>query len=199
MPTKQENADKSNKIKKLNSKGHTVTEISKMIGCSKGVVRYHLGYKNTEVYKKHKQKYLKTRHPFVLKYYKYINPKIYKPKNPNRKNTDKQALTAKVFKFIYRNELHLMSKNKFNVKDIINKYGDNPICYLTGEQLNIYDTKTYQFDHIIPSSKGGDNSLDNLGICTSEANKAKQDMTPEQFIILCKKVLEYNGYQVLKV
>ena len=67
-----------------------------------------------------------------------------------------------------------------------------------GEQLDITKPRDYVFDHMIPRSRGGDNSLDNLGLCTKQANMAKSDLTPEEFIQFCKKVLEYNGYTVNK-
>jgi 5-methylcytosine-specific restriction endonuclease McrA len=91
-----------------------------------------------------------------------------------------------------------MSKSTFTVKDVIEKFGENPICYLTGEQIDINKPRTYHFDHIIPRSRGGDSSIDNLGICTKRANLAKHDMTPDEFEHLCKRVLEHNGYIVTK-
>lgn len=81
----------------------------------------------------------------------------------------------------------------------LKKFGDNPKCYLTGEPINIWKTNTYNFDHIKPLSQGGESTLDNLGICTKEANMAKHDKTPEQFFELCVKILQYNGYKVEKL
>ena len=37
--------------------------------------------------------------------------------------------------------------------------------------------------------KRGDNSLNNLGICTKQANIMKSDMTPDELINLCKLIL----------
>ncbi len=89
-------------------------------------------------------------------------------------------------------------KRTFTPQDIINKFGDNPQCYLTGKLIDIYKPRTYQFDHIIPVAKGGDNSLSNLGICTKQVNSSKTDMTPEEYIELCKEVLTHAGYEVTK-
>ncbi len=80
----------------------------------------------------------------------------------------------------------------FTVEDVINKFGENPKCYLTGEQLDIYQPRTYAFDHIIPASRGGLSSIDNLGLCTKQANMAKSDLTPDEFYKLCKKVIQHK-------
>jgi len=40
--------------------------------------------------------------------------------------------------------------------------------------------------------------LGNLGLTTKEANRAKADLNVEDFFLLCKKVLEHNGYKVIK-
>jgi 5-methylcytosine-specific restriction endonuclease McrA len=86
----------------------------------------------------------------------------------------------------------------FKPEDVINKYGENTFCYLTGDRIDISKPRTYSFDHKIPRSRGGENTLDNLGICTKIVNTSKTDMTPEEYIELCKKVLEHNGYNVTK-
>lgn len=83
-------------------------------------------------------------------------------------------------------------KPLFSVDDVIAKFGDNPSCYLTGQPIDISKPRTYSFDHIIPKSRGGDNSLDNLGLCTKAANQAKNDMTLDEFINSCKQVVKHN-------
>ena len=83
-------------------------------------------------------------------------------------------------------------KPSFSVDDVIKKFGEHPTCYLTGEPIDIFKPRTYNFDHKIPRSRGGDNSLDNLGLCTKKANHAKYNMTPDEFINFCKKVVDYN-------
>ena len=40
--------------------------------------------------------------------------------------------------------------------------------------------------------------LSNLGITIPSVNYAKNDLTIDEFISLCKSVLEYNGYTVNK-
>lgn len=84
------------------------------------------------------------------------------------------------------------------INNIKEKIGKNPKCYLTGRPIDLSKARTYHFDHIIPVSKGGDNSIENFGIATKEANQAKSDLFLEDFIKLCIDVLTHNGYKVRK-
>lgn len=102
-------------------------------------------------------------------------------------------LINKIYKF--RNG---QDTSKSYIKDAIQKIGDQPKCYLTGLPIDLNQSNTYSLDHIIPSSRGGSVSLDNLGITTRQANMSKTDMTPEEYLSLCKLVLENNGYTVTK-
>jgi 5-methylcytosine-specific restriction endonuclease McrA len=67
---------------------------------------------------------------------------------------------------------------------------------LTGRTIDLLKPKTYQCDHILPVSKGGKSSLENMGLACKEANQAKSDMIMDDFLKLCKEVLEHNGYTV---
>ena len=55
-----------------------------------------------------------------------------------------------------------------------------------------------EFDHIIPKSKGGTNTLSNLGLCVKDANTAKGDMSVDELVDLCKDILQHNGYEIKK-
>ena len=90
-------------------------------------------------------------------------------------------------------------EKEYGIKELLEKLGDNPRCYLTGDQINLEDSASYNFDHIVPVSKGGTNDLSNLGICTKSANAAKNDLTEKQFVALCKKVLVTKGYYIKKI
>lgn len=68
-------------------------------------------------------------------------------------------------------------------------------CYLTGQLIDI--TKdNYSLDHIKCTSKNGENSLQNMGICTFKANMSKSDMDLTEYLDLCKQVLINYGFEV---
>ena len=78
----------------------------------------------------------------------------------------------------------------FKVQDLIDKIGDNPVCYLTGRPINLEEGRFYHLDHILPKSRGGDNSLENCGLTCKPANQAKTNLTLEEFVQLCREVVE---------
>lgn len=61
-------------------------------------------------------------------------------------------------------------------------------CAYTGDHL-APDTATA--DHVIPVSAGGTHDLDNLRIVTKEVNRAKNTLGLEEFVALCRKVVEH--------
>ena len=89
-------------------------------------------------------------------------------------------------------------KMAFNYKDVHKKYGDHFPCALTGRPLKFSEPHTYEYDHIMPHSRGGDNSLSNLQILCPEANQAKGMMTDDEFKDLCREVIIHAGYKIYK-
>ena len=83
-------------------------------------------------------------------------------------------------------------KQEFSLQDLIDKIGDNPTCYLTGRHIDLTDGRSYHLDHIVPISKGGDNSLDNCNIACKEANQAKHNLSKDEFIKLCEEIINHN-------
>ena len=61
-------------------------------------------------------------------------------------------------------------------------------CACTGEPLILCSTAS--LDHIVPRSRGGDDSLGNLRWVLKAVNIAKHDLTHEEFLSLCRRVLE---------
>jgi len=72
--------------------------------------------------------------------------------------------------------------------------GHDGKCYLTGRAIDINDPASFSFDHKIPVSRSGTNTLDNLGITCKQANQAKSDLTIDEFIQLCGDVIINFGF-----
>ena len=69
-------------------------------------------------------------------------------------------------------------------------------CYC----FNTLDFLVCSVDHDIPISREGPNSLDNLRVCCKFCNKAKGDMTGEEYRALLMAIREFDdeGKRVLK-
>lgn len=163
------------KILKLRNEGKTYTEIQNILGCSKGTISYHCGKGQKE-----------------------------KSNNRLKKLRKEKSLLRKIQVFKNRTNDFQRDRGKnreydinFTYQDVLDKIGDNPICYLTGKPIKLNDIKSFQLDHRIPVSKGGDNSLENLELTLKKANQSKHDMTLEEYLELCTEVLKYNGYKVI--
>jgi len=182
-----------NEILKLKKLGYSFNQIKDQLKCSKSTISYNLSLKQKEKSLNRTQKRRFKQHPFVAKIENFKYRKCNKIKTNLKKSKNLLLIRSKINSFFRNRKTMKYSKPTFTLDDIINKFGENPKCYLTGEIINIYQPETYQFDHIKPVSKGGDNSLDNLGICITPANKAKNDMEYQEFIDLCKSII--NNYE----
>ena len=72
------------------------------------------------------------------------------------------------------------------LKDILNK--QNGKCAYSGLPITIGVNAS--LDHIIPKSKGGSNDVTNLQWTTKYVNKMKSDMEAQEFISLCRLIVE---------
>lgn len=179
------------KIKLLREQGLNYNEIVNELGCSKGTVAYHLG-KGQKLKTVTRNSKNKNNNPYTRKIYNFTQKYTTKNKKIKKCKWEKD-LYFKIRRYCSPDRLRNPNSMKdvtITTEDITNKFGENPICYLTGDKINIYETSSYHFDHIVPRSKGGDNSLENLGICTKEANQAKSDMTLDEFYNLCEKIIK---------
>jgi transcriptional regulator with XRE-family HTH domain len=172
-----------NQIRALRKEGKTYQQIADIVGCSKSMVCYYCSDEQKEKTAKR------------CKRYKARNPLIKKLDNFN------SSFKKKGF---YNKVVHFQRNGKdepLTMEMIIARCGgkSETVCYLTGDRIDLSQPHTYSFDHIVPVIKGGPNTLENLGICTTEVNMAKSAKTPEEFIELCKKVLVHNGYSVTKL
>lgn len=179
------------KILELRQLGYSYLEIQKKLKCSKGTISYHCGDGQKE--KTAHRRFLNRgeQHPLQRKIENFIKPNSKNSKNTIKKNrTIKKILYQKiaVFSRLNSKDYNYMS---FTVEEFLKKIGDNPICSLTGRTINLSDSRSYQLDHIIPRSKGGDSSLDNCQLTCREANQAKHELTLDEFITLCREVVAY--------
>lgn len=179
-----------NKIVMLRSQGLKYDEIAKTLGCAKSTVAYHVndaqrGKSNA------RQAKARSANALLRKTENYQKDTIV-PEKTDVVSTSTKRSANKVTKFHYLASGEYTSQ-KFNYRDVEEKLGDSPICYLTGEAVDLSSPATFEFDHILPRSKGGSNDLENLGLTTREANRAKNDMELEDFLELCEKILKHHG------
>lgn len=175
-------------ILKLKSEGKSYREIEKLLGCSKGTVAYHCGEGQKEKTNQRNKKW-KNNNPLKVKF-------------DNWKTSWKYKFRTKVNSFKLKDNSQArrgpVNSDIISYTDVVRKIDtENPICYLTGRSIDFSKPDTYQFDHFIPVSKGGDNSIDNLELASKEANMAKSDLLLEEFLSLCVDVLKHNGYSVV--
>lgn len=165
-------------ILKLRSEGKTYKEIQKELGCSLSTICYYCGDNQPEKIKVRKNSNLKTLRG-ILKRKKDNFSFVHRTKGKKGYTTKRVPLP-------------------FSSKEFFDKITSNPVCYLTGRNIDLLSPKTYQCDHIMPVCKGGQSVLENLGLTCKEANLAKNELTLEEFLNLCKEILIHNGFDVIK-
>jgi hypothetical protein len=90
-----------------------------------------------------------------------------------------RQLGARVSRVSSGHSVKGLVKASFTIEDLIAKHNNK--CYLTGRDIDLGDSKSYQLDHIDSASSGGDSTLENCGLSCKQANWAKGDMTLEEF------------------
>lgn len=166
------------RILELREQGYTYNQIQKELNCSKGTIAYHLGEGQKQKNMARQQKRRTTTLPGIVskKLERFVLRSL-RNKHRDFQRRDKSRLVQSDIRFTYH--------------DVIAKFGEHPVCPYTGEVIDWLKPKTYNFDHIVPASRGGSNTLDNLAVCSSKANSAKADMTPEEFLAFCKSVVAH--------
>ena len=177
------------KIIELYNQGYSYNQIADELGCSKGTIAYHVGKGQKEKYRKRSYKTKKS-NPLRTKYWRFIedtkSAKKISPMSPDVRQILKVKRDSFSYSYNYTKEYDFM----FTLDELIEKLGDNPKCYLTGKEIDLSKSRSYSLDHIVPRSKGGDNSLDNCGLSCREANQAKSDLSLGDFISLCQSVVD---------
>lgn len=169
---------KKEEIKSLRQSGLTYDQIVSITRYSKSLIAYHLNGTTKEK---------------VLERTRKVRSKVYiEPKN---KHKLPRFLVSKIMDFKMsrrRGKANGTNENLFTLNEFFEKFGRYTKCYLTGEDIDLFQKRTYEFDHIVPVSNGGNSSLENLGITKPEANYAKGKLSLEEFYNLCRKVIKYN-------
>lgn len=154
-------------ILRLRQEGKTYTQIQDILGCSRGTISYHCGEGQKE----------KT-----------------KIRTANSRRSIKSIVLRKIDLFLNRNTFNRLeyTRRSHIHEEMYNKIISNPVCYITGERIDLSDPSSYSLDHINPYYLSQDNSVENLGLTTKDANQSKCHLTLQQYVELCRKVVEYN-------
>lgn len=187
-------------ILKLRNEGKSYRDIKKLLKCSLSTISYYCGdgqKEKTLNRTRSRKKNILVRKTDGFKYRIEKNNKI-----DELKAKEERYVRESVRKFQKRdNNVKGAINNDINTtftwEDVLNKFGENTYCYLSGEKINLFENN-YNMDHIIPSSKGGSNTFDNLGILHKTVNYMKGNLTKDELIGWCKKILEFNGYKIEK-
>ncbi|MHA1952022.1 MAG: helix-turn-helix domain-containing protein [Candidatus Thorarchaeota archaeon] len=183
-------------ILRLREEGKSYNQICEIVGCSKSTVSYHCGEGQKEK-SKIRSKKNNVGNVICKKIGHFVRRSL------QSKSDDFQRERGYVYKPNKKGYRRYQSIGKhlpksFNYKDVIERFGENTKCYLTGRDINLLEPKQYQFDHKVPPNKGGGHTIDNLGIVCKEANFAKGNLLVEEFLDLCKEVLENHGYKTFR-
>lgn len=166
-------------IEQERAQGLSYRKIAAKLGINTATVQYTLSSKYRENDKKRSDIYRNVRLGRIekpeIKAKKLFEPYI-------------KVLRVKVYSFQKR----IQDVEKFTYLDVINKFGLDTHCYITGKSIDLRNTNSYHFDHIVPIFLGGEDALDNLGICTPDVNQAKNKLSLEEFLEMCRAVVRNN-------
>lgn len=179
-----------NKILELRSQGLSYSEIKEELGCSKSTISFHCSSESKEKTLVRQNRRRKI-NPLAKKIENFLSRKHTDQKNTLVKGCFVKRLRIKTWHFVKMKKTNKYKKRMFNEQDLLQKIGLNPKCYLTGRSIDLGESTSYALDHVVPKSKGGDNSLDNCEIACIEANQAKHKMSYEEFVQLCRDVVNH--------
>ena len=174
------------KIIELKNEGKSYRQIQKILNCSKGTISYHLGINQKEKTNNRTKKRRENKLIHKLDTFKYYKKLRVGSMAFQKKDND------------IKNRYNKNFEKTFTWEDVIQKYGEDTICYLSGEKINLINDTHYNLDHIVPRSRDGNNELENLGILHETVNQMKGNLLNEELIDWCIKILNHNGYTITK-
>jgi 5-methylcytosine-specific restriction endonuclease McrA len=71
------------------------------------------------------------------------------------------------------------------------------ICHVCGEKVSLQlgSPETLSLDHVIPMSRGGSNSKENVAPAHRRCNQNRTNMTLEEFDLWLKRVARFRGHR----
>lgn len=182
------------KVFELKEQGLTYTQIYKKLDISQSSLSYYLSKTKRQTQLAYKASKFK-KFPILPKIERFRNAKC----TINGRIKSKRSYELRLYTAVhgFKGRCKIPVKVPYGMNDVLEKLGQNPICYMTGKPIDLTQPDTYQLDHRIPVSRGGTNELDNLELCDATVNQSKYNMLPDEFIKMCKLILEHNGYEVI--
>lgn len=115
------------------------------------------------------------------------NPLLLKKRNELKKQLYYKHVFSRMIQSLKRNDKLCLLK-PFDLWKLAKR--QKMLCALTGRKLNKNDIS---LDHIIPSSTGGTNNINNLRLTCVQANLAKLDYTDAELIKFCQDVCAFQS------
>jgi len=186
--------------------GQSHKQIRDEVPCSISTVSYHLSAKTRALALKRTRKRRKTlKGTLDDRVHKFQAAKTGKRKKPaakaiaettnaQRGNPIERSVASRIIK-AHTGPPRTKAEERAAIREALDLISGDPRCYLTGDPIDLLNTP-WHLDHVVPRSRGGKNGVANMGLTTAVANGAKGDLTVEEFLDLCHRVLKHHGYRV---